>query len=182
MVTAWIFTGLVGLLAIQRLYELRLSRRNEAIIRSRGGREHASGQMPVMTALHAGWFISMLFEVHVVRRPFLPVLSVLALVPLLAGQSLRYAAIRTLQWRWTVKVMTVPGLPLVRQGIYRYLRHPNYLGVILEIFAVPLLHSAYVTSIIFSLANMLLLKARIGAEESALVDAVNSTPVLNQNT
>jgi methyltransferase len=74
--------------------------------------------------------------------------------------------------------MTLPGLPLVRKGIYRYLRHPNYLGVILEILAVPLLHSAYVTAIVFSLANMLLLSVRIRTEEQALLEAVNDPSTL----
>lgn len=181
MVSPWIFTGLVALLALQRIYELRLSSRNEAIIRSRGGLEHAAWQVQAMTALHAAWFLGMLAEVHVLRRPFIPALSVFALITLIAGQSLRYAAILSLQWRWTVKVMTLPGLPPVRQGIYRYLRHPNYLGVILEILAVPLLHSAYITSIIFSLANLLLLAARIRTEDRALMEAIDSPQVLNQN-
>ena len=182
MVSAWIFTGLVGLLVLQRIYELRLSRRNEALIRARGGREHAAWQMPIMKALHAGWFIAMLAEVYGLHRPFLPGLSVLAMLTLLAGQSLRYAAILSLQWRWTVKVMTLPGLPSVRKGIYRYMRHPNYLGVVLEILATPLLHSAYVTATVFSLANALLLWARIRAEARALREAENSpAPVLHQN-
>lgn len=181
MVTPWIFTGLVVLLALQRLYELRLSKRNEAIIRARGGREHAAWQALAMKVLHASWFIAMLLEVHVFRSPFLPWLSLLAMVTLIAGQSLRYAAIRSLGWRWTVKVMTLPGLPLVQKGIYRYLRHPNYLGVVLEILAVPLLHSAYVTAIVFSLANMLLLSARIRTEDRALLEAVSGVPpVLHQ--
>ena len=176
MVTAWIFTGFVFLLALQRVYELRLSRRNEAIIRSLGGREHAPRQMQVMIALHVAWFIAMLVEVHVLHRPFLPGLALLALVMLMAGQGLRYAAILSLEWRWTVKVMTLPGLPLVQKGIYRYLRHPNYLGVILEILAVPLLHTAYLTAIFFSLANMLLLRARIRTEDRALLEGVSSPP------
>jgi len=183
MVSAWIFTGLVGLLALQRIYELGLSRRNEAVIRARGGREHATWQMPLMKALHAGWFIAMLIEVHGLHRPFLPGLSLLALLTLLAGQSLRYAAILSLQWRWTVKVMTLPGLPSVQTGIYRYLRHPNYLGVVLEILATPLLHTAYVTATVFSLADALLLSARIRAEDRALLEAVNSpAPVLHLNS
>jgi methyltransferase len=177
MVTRWVFTGLIVLLALQRIYELRLSSRNEAIIRSRGGREHAAWQVQVMKVLHAGWFIAMLLEVYGLRRPFLPNLFLLALLTLIVGQSLRYAAITALGWRWTVKVMTLPGLPLVRKGIYRYLRHPNYLGVVLEILAVPLLHSAYVTAILFSLANMLLLSARIRTEDQALLEAVNGAPL-----
>lgn len=181
MVTRWIFTGLIVLLALQRIYELRLSSRNEAIIRARGGREHAAWQLQLMKALHAGWFIAMLVEVHILHRPLIPVLSLLAMLTLIVGQSLRYAAILSLKWRWTVKVMTLPGLPLVQNGIYRYIRHPNYVGVILEILAVPLLHSAYVTSIAFSLANLLLISARIKTEDRALHEAVKSVPVLNQN-
>jgi methyltransferase len=182
MVTPWIFTGIVALLALQRLFELRLSARNEAIIRSRGGREHAPWQIQAMKLLHTGWFVAMLLEVHLLQRPFVPMLSLLALVALCIGQSLRYAAIRSLKWRWTVKVMTLPGVPLEQQGIYRYLRHPNYLGVVLELFAVPLLHSAFITAIVFSLANLLLLHERIKTEETALRESVSSSPVLNQNT
>ncbi len=174
MVTRWLFTGFVLLLALQRLYELRLSRRNEAIIRSRGGREYAAWQVRAMKLLHAGWFIAMLVEVYVLRRPFVPALSALALVMLVVGQGLRYAALLTLKWRWTVRVMTIPGLPPVRQGIYRYIRHPNYLGVILEILSVPLLHSAYLTAIVFSVANLLLLSARVRVEDRALLDAGSS--------
>jgi methyltransferase len=183
MVTRWIFTGFVLLLALQRWYELRLSRRHEAIIRSLGGREYAAWQVQAMKALHGGWFIAMLVEVYGLRRPFIPGLSLLALVTFMVGGSLRYAALLTLKWRWTVRVMTIPGLPPVQHGIYRYLRHPNYLGVVLEILAVPLLHSAYVTATVFSLANMLLLTARIRTEERALLETVNSAPpALDQNT
>ncbi len=183
MVTRWIFTGFVILLSLQRLYELRLSRRHEAIIRSLGGREIAAWQLQAMKALHAGWFVAMLVEVYALRRPFIPGLSLAALVTLMAGQGLRYAAILSLKWRWTVRVMTIPGLPLERSGIYRYLRHPNYLGVALEIVAVPLLHSTYVTAIVFSLLNLLLLSARIRTEDRALLEAVGSPPpVLHENS
>lgn len=175
MVTIWIFTALVLMLALQRLFELRLSSKNEALIRARGGREHAPWQVTAMTVLHVGWFLAMLAEVHLLHRPLIPVLSLLAFLTLIAGQILRYAAILSLQWRWTVKVITLPGLPPVRQGIYQYLRHPNYLGVILEIFAVPLLHSAYMTSVVFSIANLVLLAARIRTEDRALLDAAGKS-------
>lgn len=175
MVSRSVFTAFVLLLALQRLYELYLSRKHEAIIRSRGGREHAAWQVKAMKALHTAWFISMLVEVWALQRPFIPGLSLLALLTLLAGQSLRYAAILSLRWRWTVRLMTIPGLPPVQQGIYRYLRHPNYVGVVLEIVAVPLLHSAYVTAIVFSLANILLLTARIRVEDRVLLEAVHGS-------
>ncbi len=176
MVSRALFTAFVILLALQRLYELRISRRHEAIIRSRGGREHAAWQVQVMKALHASWFVAMLVEVYALRRPFIPALSALALLVFAAGQSLRYAALLSLKWRWTVRVMTIPGLPPVQNGIYRYLHHPNYLGVILEILAVPLLHSAYITALVFSVANLLLLTARIRSEDLALLEAMSSQP------
>jgi methyltransferase len=162
------FVFIVAALAVQRLIELRLSRRNEARILSQGGREHAPDQFKWMKTLHTSWFVAMLAEVWWLRRPFRPLLGAAAFLILLAGQSLRYAAIRTLGRRWTVRVMTLPDAPPVSGGIYRYLRHPNYVGVMLEVAAVPLLHGAYLTSLTFSLANALLLTARIRAEERAL--------------
>jgi methyltransferase len=173
MVTRWIFTGFVGLLALQRLAELRLSRRNETRIQALGGQEHAAGQIALIKALHTTWFLAMVFEVFRFKRPFIPALTIAALALLALGQSLRYAAIRALGWRWNVRVMTLPDAPRVKNGIYRYLRHPNYLGVIFEILAVPLLHSAYLTALVGSVANGILLILRIRAEELAWREALN---------
>jgi methyltransferase len=170
VVTRLLFAGFVAALGAQRLFELRLSRRNERQIRQRGGREHAPGTYRWIVALHAAWFAAMLLEVFAGRRTFRPRLAALALSLFAAGQTLRLAAIRTLGWRWSTRVMTVPGpegAP-VRYGIYRYLRHPNYLGVELEIVAAPLVHSAYLTSAVFGVANALLLRDRIRREEQAL--------------
>ena len=164
------FVAVLVVLALQRLFELRLSRRNEAHIRDQGGREHAPGHFGWMKLLHTSWFVAMMAEVWCLKRPFKPLLAAGAFIAFLTGQCLRYAAIRTLGPRWCVRIMTLPGVPPVTQGIYQYLRHPNYLGVILEIAAVPLLHGAYLTSILFSLANALLLRVRIRAEERALDD------------
>ena len=168
MATQWIFFLFVLLLGIQRLAELRLSRRNERRILEQGGREHAPGQFKVMRLLHIAWFLAMLAEVFILRRPFNPTLALGAGLVFLIGQILRYAAIRTLGERWTVRVMTLPGTRPVNQGIYRYIRHPNYLGVILEIGSAPLLHGAYLTSLSFTIANALLLAWRIHTEEAAL--------------
>ncbi len=172
----WVFTAFVVMLALQRLYEMGVSRRHEAIIRSRGGHEYAAWQVQAMKVLHAGWLVAMPIEVYGLGRPFIPALCLLAVVTFAAGQALRYAALLSLKWRWTIKVMVIPGLPPVHDGIYRYLHHPNYLGVMLEILAAPLLHSAYVTAIAFSLANLVLLSARIRTEDKALFDATGSPP------
>ncbi len=168
MVSEAAFGALVAAIALQRLTELGRSRRNEARIRALGGCEHAPGHFAAMRALHAAWLVSMLLEVAVLRRPFLPVLAGPAAVVFLAGQVLRYSAISALGERWTVRIFTLPGRPRVRHGIYRWLRHPNYVGVILEIAAVPLLHGAFLTSLAFTLANAVVLAVRVPAEEAAL--------------
>jgi methyltransferase len=168
MTTQWMFTGLVFLVAFQRLLELRLSKRNEAALRGRGATEHAARQMPFMKALHAAWLASMLLEVWWLERPYMGSLALLGLVLTTSGQLLRYAAIRALGPRWSVRVLTVPGERAVTAGIYRYLQHPNYVGVVLEIAGVPLLHSAWGTTIVFSLLNVAILRFRLRAEEDAL--------------
>ena len=168
--TRLLFLGFVAALGMQRLFELRLSRRNEQRMRQRGGREHAPKTYHWIVTLHAAWFAAMLLEVFVGGRKFHPRLAAVALGLFTAGQVLRLTAIRTLGWRWSTRVMTVPG-PIgapVKHGIYRYIRHPNYMGVELEILAAPLVHSAYLTSLVFGVANVLLLRDRIRREEQAL--------------
>ena len=159
----------LALLAVQRLREVRVSNRHAVALLRGGGREHAAGQYQIMKLLHSSWFVAIVVEVVALRRSFRPRLAALAGLLFLVGQSLRYSAIRTLGERWTARVITLPGAPPVTDGIYRHVRHPNYLGVILEIAAVPLIYSAYWTALIFSIANLLLLQARIRAEEQALV-------------
>ena len=164
------FACFVAALAVQRLFELRLSKRNEQKILRRGGREHTPETYPWIVALHTAWFASMLLEVFLAKRAFRPRLAALGLGLFAIGQVLRLLAIRTLGWRWSTRVMTVPGpagMP-VRHGIYRHIRHPNYLGVELEILAAPLVHSAWLTSAAFGTANLLLLRDRIRREEKAL--------------
>ena len=80
---------------------------------------------------------------------------------------------QALQWRWTLPIMTMPGMPVVTSGVYRYLRHPNWLGVIWEIAFLPLIHTAYLTAIAFSLANAWLMSKRIQTEERALAENTN---------
>ena len=174
MVTRVLFAGFVAGLGLQRLFELRLSRRNEQRILQCGGSEHTPETYHWIVTLHAAWFGAMLLEVFAGKRKFHPRLAILAFSLFATGQALRLTAIRTLGWRWSTRVMTVPGASPVQHGIYRYLRHPNYLGVELEIVSAPLVHSAYFTSAVFGIANALLLHDRILREEQALNSAAES--------
>jgi methyltransferase len=169
MLTRALFSGLWLALVVQRLWEMRVSRRHEAALRARGAIEHAPEQMPWMIAVHTGWLVGSLLEVWLLQRPFMLALAVPALLLFALGQSLRLSAMHTLGERWTVRVITpTSGEPAVARGIYRYVRHPNYLGVILEIAALPLIHGAYLAALLGSVCNALLLWARIRAEERAL--------------
>jgi methyltransferase len=170
VVTRLLFAGFVAALSLQRLFELRLSRHNEQRMRQRGGREHAPETYHWIVTLHAAWFAAMLLEVFAGRPKFHLGLAAPAFGMFAVGQALRLTAIRTLGWRWSTRVMTVPGEAPVQHGIYRYIRHPNYLGVELEILTAPLVHSAYLTSAVFGIANALLLRDRIRREEQALED------------
>lgn len=171
MFTKIAFTSLVLAVAGQRLWEVRKSKRHERALKDRGAVEHAPEQMPVMKAVHGAWLASTLAEVWLADRPFRPGLAAGALAVFAGGQALRLAAMRGLGERWTVKIITLPDEPPVSGGVFRYVRHPNYLGVVLEIAALPLMHGAWATALAFSAANGALLYARIRAEEQALDEA-----------
>lgn len=165
------FDLLVAATAAERLVELVVSTRNAAWAFARGGVERGRGHFPPMVALHSGLLVACVVEVHVGDRPFLPALGWPAAVAVLAAQALRWWCVRTLGPQWNTRVIVVPGLPLVRSGPYRWLRHPNYVAVVVEGVALPLVHTAWVTAVAFTALNaVLLLGARIPAEERALAD------------
>ena len=168
MVTRWLFTVLVLAVLVQRALEARVSQRNAERMLAAGGREHARRQFLAMVLLHPSWLAAMLIEVWMFDRRPVPIVAALGLAALVLGQALRLLAIRTLGPRWSARIITLPDVEPVTGGIYRYLRHPNYVGVVLEIAGLPLVHGAWVTAIAASVANALVLWARIPAEEKAL--------------
>lgn len=165
--TRLLYTGLVALVALQRLAELTVSRRNEVRLRSRGAVEAGAGHYPVMVALHTGFLAACAAEVWLLDRPFVPALAAAALAVLLAASALRAWTLATLGGRWTTRVLVLPGEEPVTGGPYRHLRHPNYLAVVLEVAALPLVHTAWLTALVFSAADALLLWVRIRTEEGA---------------
>jgi methyltransferase len=162
------YTVLVAAIAIQRLWELRVSRRHVRALRARGAIEVGGGHYPWMVLLHIGFLLSCLAEVWLLERPWRPALAVVAVSILAAALALRWWTLGTLGERWTTRVLVVPGEELVSDGPYRWLRHPNYLVVALEILSIPLVHGAWLTAIIFSAANGVLLRERLRVENGAL--------------
>jgi methyltransferase len=166
--TVLLYAGLVLLVGLERLAELVVSRRNAAWSFARGGEESGRGHFPVMVVLHTGLLAGALVEVAIADRPFLPLLGIPMLLLVIASQALRWWCIATLGRQWNTRVIIVPGLPRITGGPYRWLRHPNYLAVVVEGVALPLVHSAWVTAIVFTLLNIPLLAVRLRAEERAL--------------
>jgi methyltransferase len=118
--------------------------------------------------MHAALLVACVVEVVAADRPFLPWLGWPMLAVVLAAQALRWWCIATLGNQWNTRVIVVPGLPLVSAGPYRWLRHPNYLAVTLEVAALPLVHTAWLTAALFTAANAAVLSVRIRVEERAL--------------
>jgi len=166
--TRHLYLGVLLLVVVQRLAELALARRNARRLSARGGIEAGAGHYPAMVAFHAAFLFACPLEVYLLRRPFLPALAAAAAAALVAATGLRIWAIRTLGPRWTTRVIVVPGEEPIIAGPYRYLRHPNYLAVVIETIALPLLHTAWLAALAAAAANGLILRARIRVEEAAL--------------
>lgn len=170
------FLALVLAVAGERVAELVVSRRHEGPLRERGAREAGAGHYPVMVALHTGLLAAAPAEVLLLDRPFLPWLGGPTLALVAATMALRWWVIATLGERWTTRVWVLPGAPLVAAGPYRWLRHPNYLAVAVEVVALPLVHTAWWTAAVFGLGNLWLLAHRIRVEDRALAAVAAAAP------
>jgi methyltransferase len=166
-VVSW-YVALVLLVGVERLAELVVASRNATWSLANGGREHGAGHYRVMVVLHTGLLVGAVVEVVLGDRPFVPLLGWPMLAVVVAAQGLRWWCIRTLGRRWNTRIIVVPGLPLVRRGPYARLSHPNYVAVVAEGIALPLVHSAWLTAVVFTALNTLLLRVRIRAEDAAL--------------
>ncbi|MFD0481253.1 isoprenylcysteine carboxyl methyltransferase family protein [Kineococcus sp. GCM10028916] len=167
--STWLFAALVLATGFERIAELVVSTRHARWSFARGGVESGRGHFPPMVVLHTGLLLACLVEVLAADRPFVPALGWPMLVLVLAAQGLRWWCITALGPQWNTRVIVVPGLTLVARGPYRWLRHPNYVVVVLEGFALPLVHTAWVTALAFTVLNaVLLLGFRLPAENRAL--------------
>lgn len=162
------YTSLVGLVVAERISELFISRRNTEAQLKRGGVESGKGHYPFMVVLHTAFLIGCVVETWVFSRPFIPLLGFAMLAVLVVAQFVRYWVIRSLDGRWTTGIVVVPGDERVTRGPFRYLKHPNYVAVVAEGIALPLIHTNWITAVVFTIANIVLLAVRIRAESKAL--------------
>lgn len=160
--------GLVVVIVIQRISELRLAKRNLDWALARGGRLIAEPHYVLFFVLHTGWLLAWPFEAWL-RGPVLGLAWPAFLLGFIAAEGLRYWAIASLGPRWNTKIVVLDGAPLIRTGPYRFIAHPNYVAVALELVCVPLIFGAWVTALICTVLNAaLLLGLRIPAEIAAV--------------
>jgi len=166
-----LYTALVTLVAVMRLVELAISRRNIARLKARGAIEVGRSLYPWMVTVHTAFLVACVVEVRLLERPLFPQLAAIALVTLVGAAALRIWVMATLGERWSTRVFVLPESAPVTEGPFRRLRHPNYLAVVVEFVALPMVHTAWLTAVVFSVANSLVLYRRIRTEEEALAEA-----------
>lgn len=161
------FYIIVGFVVLQRLVELLIAKKNEKKSLAAGGIEYDKKGYSGIVIMHVMFFISLIAEYfyfgHTLNKFW-----IIFLILFVAAQFLRYWAIISLGSLWNTRIIIVPGSKLVQYGPYKYFKHPNYMAVIAELAVLPLMFSCFVTAIVFSAVNLLLLKRRIAIEENAL--------------
>jgi methyltransferase len=156
-------------LILQRLGEVRIASSNEKKLRSKGAVEAGQGHYKWMVLMHASFFVVLFIEVLVLgANP--PSWWLIPFVLFLLAQVIRVWAISSLGMYWNTKILLLPGATVVAKGPYRFIRHPNYTVVTVELFVIPLIFGAFYTAILFTLLNILMLRVRIPAEEKALME------------
>lgn len=148
---------------VQRLVELVYARANTKRLLSEGGREYGRRHYPLFILLHSAWLGAILLWGRPASDP-----DTIPLVLFAASQLFRFWTLASIGRWWTTRIISAPGFPRVRKGPYRFMRHPNYLVVVVEIALLPLLLGAPWLALTFSLANLALLSWRLKVEEAAL--------------
>ena len=135
-----LFLLLIFLLAAQRISELFIARRNERITLSRGAREYDREGYKFIVLMHVSFFVVFIAEYFLFGKSLSPLWPILVTI-LILTEALRYWAIFSLGDYWNTKILVIPGTELIKKGPYKYLSHPNYIAVVLEILVIPLIFS-----------------------------------------
>jgi methyltransferase len=164
------FLALLALVGIERLVELRISRRNQQNLEKQGIRKVAEPHFRWLVVLHGGMLACAAAEVLLLHRPLIAWLAITMAALFVLSNALRWWVIRTLAGHWNVEIMASSRIGVVTSGPYRWVRHPNYVGVVMEVFALPMIHTAWITALAGTLAYLEILRRRIQFEEGVLMD------------
>ena len=162
------YLALLLLVALLRIVELQISRRHQREMVAHGAAKVNDPRFRWMVLLHTGVLVGAAVEVVFLHRPFIPVLAAVCFVIFLAANVVRWWVIRTLGEHWNVQIMNSTGLGVITTGPFRYVRHPNYAAVFVEMLVLPLMHTAWITAIAGSLAHIVVLSQRLSTEERVL--------------
>lgn len=168
MDSRWLYAGFLAVVAVSRLAELVLSRRNQRRLAEAGARRKPDPVYPLMVALHSLTLVGAALEVFVFQRPLVVWLAASCFLVWLLANALRFWCIRTLGRHWNTQVVDSTSTGVISSGPYRWVRHPNYTAVFVEMLAIPLLHTAWITALVVAVAHSLVLRARVRSEESVL--------------
>ncbi len=164
----WSYLALLAAVGAGRLLEMRISRRHQRALAARWAGRAADPGFPAMVALHTGVLVASAVEVVALERPFIPALAAPAFVVFVLANVLRWWVIATLGLHWNVQVMGSLSLGVVTSGPYRFVRHPNYVAVFVELLALPLVHTAWITALVGAGLHAAVLRSRLRAEEAVL--------------
>jgi methyltransferase len=159
----WVFAWLLA----ERLLEVGISERHRHLLLARGGREFFPASFQRIAFMHVLFIAALALESYPWNAP-LDFLTIFCLAVLSGLQAGRWWCMAALGENWNVRIIVLPGEGRKRSGPYRWIRHPNYLLVVLEFVFLPLLMRAFITLAVFSIVNLLLLRQRIRFEEKAL--------------
>jgi methyltransferase len=163
------FLGLLLAVGVLRIVELQISRRHQQKMIARGAVKVDEPRFRWMVVLHTAVLIGAALEVVLLRRPFFPILAAVMFTIFLAANAVRWWVIRTLGNHWNVQVMDSTSLGVITSGPFRYVRHPNYAAVFAEMLSLPLIHTAWITAMVGSLAHVVVLSQRLSTEERVLL-------------
>ncbi len=167
-----IFLIVLSFVIVQRITELVIAKGNEKRMKAEGAYEVGARHYPAIVLLHTAFFISLIFEVLIGITPLSPIFGILLTIFILT-QLFRIWCLSSLGKYWNTKIIILPGADVVMKGPYKFIRHPNYVIVAIEILVLPLMFSAYFTAIVFTLLNAWMMSVRIPQEEKALKEATN---------
>jgi methyltransferase len=164
-----VYTLFLAAIGLGRLVEMGVSRRHQRALAARGIVKVAEPHFRWMVLLHASVLAGAALEVWLLARPFIPGLAIVMIAVFMLANALRWWVIRTMAEHWNVQVMNSVALGVVSGGPFRWIRHPNYLAVFVELLAIPLIHSAWLTALLGGLAHIWVLRRRIAVEEAVLL-------------
>ena len=160
---------LLGIVGIGRLLELKISRRNQQKLEKQGVEKVPEPHFRWMVLVHGGILVSAALEVVLLHRPLIPALAISMGALFILANGLRWWVIRTLAGYWNVEVMASPRVGVVTSGPYRWVRHPNYVAVVAELVSLPMIHTAWITALVGTVADLEILRRRLRVEDGVLM-------------